>query len=188
MAILKGLVPKIGAQLVEWRAIRDETNGSIGSRPAIDRDIWELPLIYMEDNSCFKRYDSDMASSDVISPTRPSPRAAPNSFQSFSNVTVFESPLSSPISAPEGEAEFGNASRMTQKAERPLAGNVSLDVVRSLYLSSDNNPRAYASGRTLRRSNSSVVYHSGPPEFPPVKKLNPLNKKRILVSGVSDSK
>ncbi|KAF3915381.1 ADP-L-glycero-D-manno-heptose-6-epimerase [Arthrobotrys entomopaga] len=68
------------------------------------------------------------------------------------------------------------ATNASISAARRTNGGVSMDVMRSLY--------APSSGFTgLRRSNSSVVYPGGPPEFPPVKKLNPLNKKRILVSG-----
>ncbi|KAL7268160.1 UDP-glucuronic acid decarboxylase 1 [Rhizina undulata] len=56
-----------------------------------------------------------------------------------------------------------------------LVGDVSLNAVRSLYLDSNT-----VKGR---RNSSSIIYPGIPPDFPPVRRLNPLNKKRILVTG-----
>ncbi|EWC47015.1 UDP-glucuronic acid decarboxylase 1 [Drechslerella stenobrocha 248] len=138
----------------------------------------------------------------MISPRRPSgvsPTSnSMNAAQQIIGTAPFtESPVSSPTAAERNERlweaspfsqilEDGANSAGQAGAEDPQAedrvvpgkvrGEISLDVVRSLYGSAGGLGN-------LRRSNSSVIYTGRPPEFPPVKKLNPLNKKRILVSG-----
>lgn len=53
---------------------------------------------------------------------------------------------------------------------------VSFETLRSLYLE----------GKLHRvGENSSVIYSTPKKEFPSVRRLNPLNKRRILVTGVS---
>ncbi|KAK6341236.1 UDP-glucuronic acid decarboxylase 1 [Orbilia brochopaga] len=135
-----------------------------------------------------------------VSPTSNSMNAAQ---QIIGTATFTESPISSPTAGdrsdrlwesspfrhPLENATSGETMSVPESHDREqdrdqpatatpgrVRGGVSLDVVRGLY-----NSNTGFSG--LRRSNSSVVYPGGPPEFPPVKKLNPLNKKRILVSG-----
>lgn len=62
---------------------------------------------------------------------------------------------------------------------RFVGGGVPLDVLRSLYL--DNMA-------TKGQVNSSLVtFPRIQQDFPPVQKINMLNKKRILVTGVSDN-
>lgn len=56
---------------------------------------------------------------------------------------------------------------------RLVGGEVSLDVLRPLYL--DN----------MAVKRSFVTFSRTQPDFPPVKKVNLLDKKRILVTGVS---
>ncbi|KAJ6263248.1 ADP-L-glycero-D-manno-heptose-6-epimerase [Drechslerella dactyloides] len=130
-----------------------------------------------------------------VSPTSNSMNAAQ---QIIGTAAITESPISSPTAGdrtdrlwesspfrqalgnssgePRGAADPHDDQEDTSTMPAKVRGEISLDAVRSLYGSN-----AGFSG--LRRSNSSVIYPGGPPEFPPVKKLNPLNKKRILVSG-----
>ncbi|KAK6519686.1 UDP-glucuronic acid decarboxylase 1 [Arthrobotrys megalospora] len=144
----------------------------------------------------------------MISPRRPSGVSPTSNSMSaaqqiLGSANMSESPTQSPTSGerndrlwdmssfrhslPEeagGSSSTGNATVAASNSEqlepdgtpKPMRGGVSLDTVRSLY-----GPGTGFGG--LRRSNSSVIYPGGPPEFPPVKKLNPLQKKRILVSG-----
>lgn len=56
-----------------------------------------------------------------------------------------------------------------------VGGGVFLDVLRPLYL--DN--------MTTQKDSSFVTFSRTQPDFPPVKKVNHLDKKRILVTGVS---
>lgn len=60
---------------------------------------------------------------------------------------------------------------------RLVGGEVSFDVLRPLYLEN-----------TTAKSQIDKLFVTFPrtqPDFPPVMKLNPLDKKRILVTGVS---
>lgn len=63
-----------------------------------------------------------------------------------------------------------------------VAGGVPVQTLRSLYLQLENGD---SSGNGHGRNKASVTYPTPRTEFPKVKKLNPLNKKRILVTGVS---
>jgi len=68
-----------------------------------------------------------------------------------------------------------------------LAGAPSLDLLRSLYLGMRSPSVSGRTGQMLHRGSTSVTFTIVPIEFPPVTRLNPLNKKRILVTGVSFS-
>lgn len=66
-----------------------------------------------------------------------------------------------------------------------LTGAPSLDLLRSLYLSTTGPSANGRIGQMLRRGSTSITFTTVPVEFPPVTRLDPLNKKRILVTGVS---
>ena len=57
-----------------------------------------------------------------------------------------------------------------------FAGGIALKTLRALYLAA---PAAAA------KNTHTLVFSNAPADYPPVAKLNPLHKKRILVTGVS---
>ncbi|KAF8541380.1 hypothetical protein BDD12DRAFT_732555 [Trichophaea hybrida] len=61
-----------------------------------------------------------------------------------------------------------------------VAGGVSVETLRSLYLQLENGD---SSGHGHGENKASVTCPTPRTEFPKVKKLNPFNKKRILVTG-----
>ena len=63
---------------------------------------------------------------------------------------------------------------------------ISLESLRDLYLGNPSSENGRI-GQMLRRGSASITYTTAPLEFPPVTRLDPLNKKRILVTGVSFS-
>jgi len=94
---------------------------------------------------------------------------------------VTDSPLSSP-KYPSNESNHQRS--LSNPTVKPATGQswrtISHDVLRSLY----NKPSSGDPRKAVTRTNSSIIYSSVPLNFPPVRKLNPINKRRILVSGV----
>jgi len=68
-----------------------------------------------------------------------------------------------------------------------LTGTPPLDLLRSLYLGTTSPSVSGRIGQMLRRGSTSITFTTIPIEFPPVTRLDPFNKKRILVTGVSFS-
>ena len=75
-----------------------------------------------------------------------------------------------------------------QQGHQPNSPEVVIDIplesLRSLYLPS-TAPVNFGIGQLLRRGSTSITYKTVPLEFSPVTRLDPLQKKRILVTGVS---
>jgi len=90
---------------------------------------------------------------------------------------------------PMGQLQHGGAEQHLQQqhVSTDLTGAPSLDSLRSLYLGNTSPSVSGRIGQMLRRGSTSVTFTTVPIEFPPVTRLDPLNKKRILVTGVSVS-
>ena len=75
-----------------------------------------------------------------------------------------------------------------QQGHQPSSPEVDIEIplesLRSLYLPSAS-PLSLGIGQFLRRGSTSITYKTVPLEFPPITRLDPFNKKRILVTGVS---
>lgn len=84
---------------------------------------------------------------------------------------------------PEGE----NQGQVPQPLPTDVTCDVPLETLRSLYLTTATPAHHSRRGQMLRRGSSNITYTTVPLEFPPVKRLDPLNKKRILVTGVSST-
>lgn len=122
------------------------------------------------------------SSSKPGSSSNPWPLLATSSSNSgikYSDAQMASSPVTGP--AEEGSA----AESFLQKSGERVYGDVPIDLVRGLYLGNAATGANTYPRHPLQRRNSSVIYPGVPPDYPPVKKLNPLNKKRILVTGVS---
>lgn len=88
----------------------------------------------------------------------------------------------------KGEPQSHQVQNLTEQennSSTDTGDEISLDSLRSLYLSLSIPSVNGRLGQLLRRGSSSITYTTTPVEFPPVIRLDPLNKKRILVTGVS---
>lgn len=75
-------------------------------------------------------------------------------------------------------------SQTQQQQGHQFDTDIPLESLRSLYLP-PVSPVNLGIGQLLRRGSTTITYKTVPLEFPPVTRLDPSNKKRILVTGVS---
>ncbi|RPB28316.1 NAD(P)-binding protein [Terfezia boudieri ATCC MYA-4762] len=80
------------------------------------------------------------------------------------------------------EQQHGGVGQQQQhNGSMDLTGAPSVELLRSLYLGTTNPSISGRIGE--RRGSTSITFTTVPIEFPPVTRLDPFNKKRILVTG-----
>lgn len=96
-----------------------------------------------------------------------------------------------PRDMPAGLQQDGVEQHLQQQQHNNVSTDLtsapSLDLLRSLYLCTTNPSVSGRIGQMLRRGSTSITFTTALIEFPPVTRLDPFNKKRILVTGVSFS-
>ncbi|KAF8459123.1 hypothetical protein BGX38DRAFT_1151828 [Terfezia claveryi] len=81
------------------------------------------------------------------------------------------------------EQQHGGVEQHLQQQQHNGSGAPSVELLRSLYLGTTSPSVSGRIGQILRRGSTSITFTTVPIEFLPVTRLDPLNKKRILVTG-----
>lgn len=110
----------------------------------------------------------------------------------YSSTPPDDTPASHSVLQPEEQSIDSTAgaesssTASTSAALQARRNEIPLESLQRLYIGAPVPGAQGRLGQLLRRGSTTITYTNAPSEFPPVTRLDPFNKKRILVTGVSN--